>query len=230
MLDAITDPWLFIVAGLLLNLTPGADIAYTVSRAAAQGVKEAQAKVDRAAAAARELYERSMQAYGAGRHADALPLLREADEKGGKEAQFTLSNMYRKGRGGLAQDSAKALAWLRKAAAQGYPQGFKEAQFVLGYMHYHGKGGLAEIPPNALQWFRKAAAQGHHAARLYLARMHRRGERGLVMDPEEALRLRGLVRAAADAGDAKAREALEKFAARFEKKAAGEEQPLKKKS
>jgi threonine/homoserine/homoserine lactone efflux protein len=37
MLDAITDPWLFIVAGLLLNLTPGADIAYTVSRAAAQG-------------------------------------------------------------------------------------------------------------------------------------------------------------------------------------------------
>ena len=36
--------------------------------------------------------------------------------------------------------------------------------------------------------------------------------------------------AAADAGDAEAREALDKFAARFEKKAAGEEQPLKKKS
>jgi threonine/homoserine/homoserine lactone efflux protein len=39
MLDAITDLWMFIAAGLLLNLTPGADIAYTVSRAASQGVR-----------------------------------------------------------------------------------------------------------------------------------------------------------------------------------------------
>ena len=37
MLDAITDPWMFVIAGLLLNLTPGADVAYTVSRAASQG-------------------------------------------------------------------------------------------------------------------------------------------------------------------------------------------------
>ena len=39
MFDAITDLWLFIAAGLLLNLTPGADIAYTVSRAASQGAR-----------------------------------------------------------------------------------------------------------------------------------------------------------------------------------------------
>jgi threonine/homoserine/homoserine lactone efflux protein len=39
MFDAITDLWMFIAAGLLLNLTPGADIAYTVSRAASQGVR-----------------------------------------------------------------------------------------------------------------------------------------------------------------------------------------------
>ena len=39
MFDAITDLWVFIAAGLLLNLTPGADIAYTVSRAAAQGAR-----------------------------------------------------------------------------------------------------------------------------------------------------------------------------------------------
>jgi threonine/homoserine/homoserine lactone efflux protein len=37
MFDAITDPWMFVIAGLLLNLTPGADLAYTVSRAASQG-------------------------------------------------------------------------------------------------------------------------------------------------------------------------------------------------
>ena len=37
MFDAITDPWMFVIAGLLLNLTPGADVAYTVSRAASQG-------------------------------------------------------------------------------------------------------------------------------------------------------------------------------------------------
>ena len=39
MFNAITDLWMFIAAGLLLNLTPGADIAYTVSRAASQGVR-----------------------------------------------------------------------------------------------------------------------------------------------------------------------------------------------
>ena len=39
MFDAITDPWMFVVAGLLLNLTPGADVAYTVSRAASQGAR-----------------------------------------------------------------------------------------------------------------------------------------------------------------------------------------------
>jgi threonine/homoserine/homoserine lactone efflux protein len=39
MFDAITDLWMFIAAGLLLNLTPGADIAYTVSRGASQGVR-----------------------------------------------------------------------------------------------------------------------------------------------------------------------------------------------
>jgi threonine/homoserine/homoserine lactone efflux protein len=39
MFDAITDLGLFIAAGLLLNITPGADIAYTVSRAASQGAR-----------------------------------------------------------------------------------------------------------------------------------------------------------------------------------------------
>lgn len=39
MFDAITDLWMFVIAGLLLNLTPGADIAYTVSRAASQGAR-----------------------------------------------------------------------------------------------------------------------------------------------------------------------------------------------
>jgi threonine/homoserine/homoserine lactone efflux protein len=39
MFDAITDPWMFVIAGLLLNLTPGADVAYTVSRAASQGAR-----------------------------------------------------------------------------------------------------------------------------------------------------------------------------------------------
>lgn len=39
MFDAITDPWMFVAAGLLLNLTPGADVAYTVSRAASQGAR-----------------------------------------------------------------------------------------------------------------------------------------------------------------------------------------------
>ena len=39
MFDAITDLWMFVIAGLLLNLTPGADVAYTVSRAASQGAR-----------------------------------------------------------------------------------------------------------------------------------------------------------------------------------------------
>lgn len=35
----IHDLWLFIVAGLLLNLTPGADMLYILSRSSSQGIK-----------------------------------------------------------------------------------------------------------------------------------------------------------------------------------------------
>ncbi len=35
----VTDLWLFIVAGLILNITPGADLLYITNRSAAQGKK-----------------------------------------------------------------------------------------------------------------------------------------------------------------------------------------------
>jgi len=39
MIDGIHDVWLFVVAGLVLNLTPGADVALIAARSTAQGFR-----------------------------------------------------------------------------------------------------------------------------------------------------------------------------------------------
>ncbi len=81
----------------------------------------------------------------------------EQDEKPG--VQFLLGNCYHHGHG-VPEDTAKALAWYRKAAEQGYCP----AQRALGGMYYRGES----VPTDYVQcyaWISLAAAQGEEESR-----------------------------------------------------------------
>jgi TPR repeat protein len=79
-------------------------------------------------------------------------------------AQFNLGLMFASGQG-VAQDEAKALMWMQKAAQQGDAG----AQHHLGMRHRRAS---FEGPPKdklesnleAYKWFRLAAAQGYRAS------------------------------------------------------------------
>lgn len=59
-----------------------------------------------------------IEAVGKGDYVTALRELRPAAERGNAEAQYRLGVMYEFGRG-VAADKAQAMAWFRKAVAQG---------------------------------------------------------------------------------------------------------------
>jgi len=82
-----------------------------------------------------------------------LPTLQERAEQGAADAQYSLGNMYRWGKG-MPQNNAEALKWHRKAAEQGN----NRAQSCLGFMYRDGRG----VPKNYIEayaWFSVAAAQ-----------------------------------------------------------------------
>ena len=56
---------------------------------------------------------------------------------------------------GVKRNSAEAMEWYHKAAAQGNAQ----AQFNLGSMYFEGEG-VPKDPAQAVVWYRKAAEQG----------------------------------------------------------------------
>jgi TPR repeat protein len=66
--------------------------------------------------------------------------------------------MYERG-WGVVKDEAQAVAWYRKAAAQGNVN----AQYNLGVMYAQGRG-VAKDKAQAVDWFRKAADQGDASA------------------------------------------------------------------
>ena len=76
----------------------------------------------------------------------------------------------------VPKDAAQAVAWYRKAAAQGDA----DAQYNLGVSYANGEG----VPKNAAQavtWCQKAAAQGQANAQFNLGEMYARGE-GVAQD------------------------------------------------
>jgi len=75
-------------------------------------------------------------------------------ESGDQMMQCMLGLFYRRGIG-LEQDCNKAIAWLKKAAAQGYC----EAQFELGRIYRSGERGVSASVEEAGEWYEKAAAQ-----------------------------------------------------------------------
>jgi TPR repeat protein len=70
--------------------------------------------------------------------------------------------MYANGRG-VREDDKQAVAWYRKAAEKGEPQGMNN----LGLMYEHGQG-VAQDNTQAVTWYRKAAALGNEDAIAHL--------------------------------------------------------------
>lgn len=128
---------------------------------------------------------------------------REA-EAGDADAKFLLGLMYAQGEG-VPQDSAKAVAWWQKAAAQGDAN----AQYNLGAMYANGEGVLQDSV-KAVEWWQKAAAQGHADAQYNLGRSYYRriaraqlsGDAGLTGEVREAKRVAQALHASADKIDA----------------------------
>ena len=94
--------------------------------------------------------------------------------------QYNLGVMYDNGQG-VKQDHREAVAWYRKAAAQGDAQ----AQFNLGNMCRKGQG-VKQNRKEAVEWYRKAAEQGFAEAQNNLGVMYGNGQ-GVPQDFAEAL-------------------------------------------
>ena len=82
----------------------------------------------------------------------------------------------------MAEDSAEAVKWYRKAAEQGLAY----AQCKLGLMYKDGIG-VAEDSAEAVKWYRKAAEQGLADAQGWLSTMYYNGQ-GVVKDDVESER------------------------------------------
>ncbi len=91
--------------------------------------------------------------------------------------------LYLDGEGGVAQDSAQALALYRLAATQN----FDEAQNNLGYMYYKGRV-VAQDYAEALRLHQLAVAQGHPTALSNAARCHELGRGVRKKNKAEAIR------------------------------------------
>lgn len=106
--------------------------------------------------------EDGVAAYRNKDYAQTLLLLHPLAEQGVPAAQYTLGQMYRRGRGFILNLS-EALPWLQQAAEAGYPA----AQIALGEMYEAGEGVTQDLDL-AAQWFQKAADSGSAQGQLHL--------------------------------------------------------------
>ena len=87
--------------------------------------------------------------------------------------------MYHFGKG-VPQSDAEAVAWYRKAAAQGHADG----QVNLGLKYANGQG-VPQSDADAVAWYRKAAEQGNAMGQNNLSWMYMNG-RGVSQDSLKA--------------------------------------------
>ena len=106
--------------------------------------------------------------YSNGDYESAFNMFKQAAEHGNAEAQDTLGEMYKWGRG-VERDDAEALSWYRKAAEQGNA----DAQYNLGDAYRFEMFDLEQNDVEAVKWYHKAAEQGSIAGYLGLARIYR---------------------------------------------------------
>lgn len=130
----------------------------------------------------------------AGRDSDVSRALAAAREKAGKGdavAQFSLGSILYYS----ADDTAQAVDWFRKAAAQRYAP----AEFQLGLLYDFGFG-VGQNDAEALSWYRRAADHGSAAAQRAVGDFYQKG-RSVAADATEASRW---YRRAADGDDIRA--------------------------
>lgn len=106
--------------------------------------------------------EDGMAAYRSKDYPQALLLLHPLAEQGVPAAQYTLGQMYRRGRGFILS-LPEALPWLQQAAEANY----LPAQIALGEMYEAGEGVTQDLDL-AAQWFQKAADSGSAQGQLHL--------------------------------------------------------------
>ena len=121
----------------------------------------------------------------------ALDTARAQAQGGDVIAQFSLGEMLYYG----GDDTAQALDWIRKAAAQRYPP----AEFHLGQVYEFGLG-VTQSDTDALTWYRRAAEHGNAPAQRAIADFYKKG-RAVATDAAEAARW---YRRAADGDDLRA--------------------------
>jgi TPR repeat protein len=125
---------------------------------------------------------------------DVAPALAAARAKAAADdviAQFSLGSFLYYG----ATDTAEAVGWFKKAAAQGYAP----AEFQMGQFYDFGFG-VEQDDAQALAWYRKSAEHGSAAGQRSVGEFHRKG-RGIAADAAEAARW---YRLAADGDDLRA--------------------------
>lgn len=108
----------------------------------------------------------------------ALEAARVRAEAGDVVAQFSLGAMLYFG----GNDTAQAIEWIRKAAAQQYAP----AEFHMGQLHDFGFG-IAQNDREALAWYRKAAEHGSAAGQRTVGDFYQKG-RGVPADAAQAAR------------------------------------------
>lgn len=123
----------------------------------------------------------------------------QAAERGDSDAQYSLGNMYMRGRPGLEKDVWTAVKWYKKAAAQGH----KDAQFYLGEMYEKGRD-VNQDYGEAIAWYEKVGAQGDTRALLRLGDLYTEGkgvERNYFRAQKNYKAVKDLVVKAADDGE-----------------------------
>lgn len=108
----------------------------------------------------------------------ALADVRARASAGDVVAQFSLGALLYYG----GTETAQAVDWLRKAAAQQYAP----AEFQLGQLYDFGFG-VAQSDRDALSWYRRAAEHGSAPAQRSLGDFYKKG-RSVKADPIEAAR------------------------------------------
>jgi hypothetical protein len=128
-----------------------------------------------------QLFQRAKTLRDSGREREAVPILREAAERGHPMAQHRLGYLYRGGDAGLPKDERQAAVWFAKAAAQGN----RAAQYALGGMYEEGEGGLPKDPARASQLYRQSAEQRFGLAEFSLGLSYEFGS-GVPRDRKQA--------------------------------------------
>lgn len=149
-------------------------------------------------AAPEDDFRAGSQAYRGGDVVQAMALLKKSADAGHAPSQSLLAYILDK-----AEFNDEAIAYYRKAAAQGDPEG----EFGLGTMYAAGEGVKRDLA-EARKWITRAAEKGHAGAINATAQAYINGDLGIdaaQRKSEEALRW---VRRAADAGHLPAMENL----------------------